>query len=192
LEGAVLRVFGALTLSTSEVDCLREWIADHSLHIAAEREEEMRVARLQLESLRTRRNRLTDLFLDGTVEQTIFGEKQKTLVWEEAQLKHKLVTLEGGDGGALKEIERTVELAKDASLLYKQANPERKRELLRILLSNLTVAGKNVSVELRIPFRLIAQREKTSYGGPYRGTCRTLGKLLDELHNYITIGRLDA
>ena len=56
-----------------------------------------------------------------------------------------------------KQIENIVGLAKDASLLYKQANLERKRELLRILLSDLTASGENISAKLTIPFTLIAE-----------------------------------
>ena len=119
-------------------------------------------------------NRLTGLLLDGTVEKPAFDEKQKELVWEEAKLKQQLAALEAGNGDTLKNIERTVELAKDAPLLYRQANVAKKRELVRILLSNLSASAKNVDVELAIPFRFIANRGKTSCVRPSRGTCRTL------------------
>jgi hypothetical protein len=185
LENIVLTHIDRLALSDAEVTLLRDWISDRRRHSEAEREEEKRTVSLQVDALRSRMSRLTDLLLDGSVEKRVFEEKQKALVWDEAQLRQRLAALEAGSDGALEEIERAVELAKDASLLYKQANPERKRELLRILLSNLTVSGKNVDVALTIPFRLIAAREKTSYGAPHRGTCRTLGRILDQLHNYI-------
>lgn len=185
LEDIVLTHIDTLTLSDAEVILLREWIADRLRNSEAEREEERRSVSLQLDALRSRMSRLTDLLLDGSVGKVAFEEKQKALVWDEAQLRQKLAALEAEGGGALEEIERTVELAKDASSLYKQANLERKRELLRILLSNLTVSGKNVDVELSIPFRLIAERERSSCGRPYRGTCRTLGNVLEQLRKYI-------
>ena len=185
LENAAQSILEKLTLSDAEVDEFRGWIADYRVHAGAKREEEKRAATLQLEALRARKSRLTDLFLDGSIEQAVFDEKQKSLVWGESQLKQKVTRLDAGCDDALKTIEIIVGLAKDASLLYKQANLEKKRELLRILLSDLTASGKNISAELTIPFRLIAEREKTSYGGPYRGTCRTLGNLLNQLYNYI-------
>jgi hypothetical protein len=86
----------------------------------------------------------------------------------------------------LTQIEKVVELAKSPSLLYKQANPDGKRELLRILVSNLTASGKNVSVELTIPFRLIAERDKNSHCRDDRETCRTWIGLLKQLHSYFT------
>jgi len=185
LEHAVQSIIEKLTLSTAEVDYFRDWIADQRLQAGTKREAEKRGATLQLEALRARKSRLTDLLLDGSIERTTFDDKQKSLVWEESQLKQKIAKLDGGSDDALKQIEHTVGLAKDASLLYKQANLERKRELLRILLSDLTASGENISAALKTPFRLIAGRDKTSYGGPYRGTCRTLGTLLEQLHSYI-------
>jgi len=69
-------------------------------------------------------------------------------------------------------------------MLYKNASPEKKRELLKTLLSNLTVSGKNVEIALAIPFRLIAERRKTLNGGAYRGTCRTWDKILENLKTH--------
>ncbi len=192
LENAVRSIFEKLTLSDAEMDYFRDWIAEYRLHAGAKRDEEKRAATLQLEALRARKSRLTDLFLDGSIEQTTFDEKQKSLVWEESQLKQKVAKLDAGCDDALKEIENTVGLAKDASLLYKQANLGKKRELLRILLSDLTASGENISVELTIPFTLIVKSADTSCGGPYRGTCRTLGNLLNKLYNYIAKANLDA
>jgi len=192
LEELLLTHIDTLTLSDAEVTLLREWIAERREHSDADRQGQKRSVSLQLDAVRSRISRLTDFLLDGSVGKLAFEEKQKALVWDEAQLRQKLTSLEAGYDTALEEIERTVELAKGASLLYKQANPERKRELLRSLLSNLTVLGKNVDVELTIPFRVIANREKTSYGSPYRGTCRTLGNILEQLHTYFAKADLDA
>jgi len=192
LERVLLTHIDTLTLSDAEVTLLREWIAARREHSDAERQEQKRSVSLQLDAVRSRTSRLTDFLLDGSVGKLAFEEKQKALVWDEAQLRQTLTSLEAGYDTALEDIQRTVELAKDASLLYKQANPERKRELLRSLLSNLTVSGKNVDVELTIPFRVIANREKTSYSSPYRGTCRTLGNILEQLHNYFAKADIEA
>jgi site-specific DNA recombinase len=192
LESAVENVLAPLTLSKTETDYLRGWIADQRLHAGVQREAEMRATALQLEALRARMNRLTDLLLDGTVEKPTFDEKQKQMVWEEAKIRQRAAAIEAGTDNPFNEIERIVELAKDAALLYRKANVARKRELLRILLSNLTVSAQEVDVELAIPFCYIANRAKTSYGAPYRGTCRTLGKLIDQFHNYAVTASWDA
>lgn len=102
-------------------------------------------------------------------------------MWEEAELRKRLTSHENGGRPLHENFEKFVELLKSPLLLFKQADQHRKRELLRILLSNLSVSGKNVSVVLKIPFSLIAEREKTSDGGPSRGTCRTTDQLFQQL-----------
>jgi hypothetical protein len=43
------------------------------------------------------------------------------------------------------------------------------------------VDGKNIEITLAAPYDLIANRPKTSYSAPYRGTPRTLDALLKKL-----------
>jgi site-specific DNA recombinase len=181
LENAVQNILDKLMLSKAEIDYFGEWIAEYRLSAATRREEEKRGATLQLEALRARKSRLTDLLLDGSVEQAMFDEKQQSLVWGESQLKQKVARLNADCEDILKQMENTVGLAKDAALLYKHANLERKRELLRILLSDLSAKGKNISVGLRIPFSLIVSSTSTSCGGPYRRTCRTMDNIMNQI-----------
>ena len=186
LDESIQRTLETITLSERELLYLREQIEPHRRRAEEEREQQIRASRLQIDSLRTRVSRLTDLFLDGSLQKTIFEEKQKAYVWDEAELKRKLTLLENENEAPYRDVEKFVELLKSPQMLYKQADHENKRELLRILLSNLAVSGKNVSLELRIPFRLVAEREKTSSCGPYRETCRTTANLFQQLIKHFT------
>jgi hypothetical protein len=94
--------------------------------------------------------------------------------------------LKHGGTRHLKQLEIAVELAKDASILYRNASVENKRKLLKILLSNLTISGKSVEIILSIPFCLIAEREKSDDGRAYRGTCRTWEQLFAQLKTYFS------
>ena len=86
----------------------------------------------------------------------------------------------------LARLEKTVELAKSPSIAVQNRSLEKKREMLKTLLSNLTVFGKNVEMTLALPFRLIAERQKTSDGRAYRGTCRTWEQILKQLIQHFT------
>jgi len=63
-------------------------------------------------------------------------------------------------------IERTFELAKSPSVLYKHASSKTKRELLKTQLSNLVVGETNVQAMLVIRFRLTAERQKNLHISP--------------------------
>src|SRR5437899_1714898 len=108
LEAAVLSTLNILTLSDTELQLSRKWIADHRQHAEETCEAQKQAVSLQLESLRARLSRLTDLFLEGSLEKTVFDEKQKAFVWEEADLKQRLTALAAGRDNTLKEIEDTV------------------------------------------------------------------------------------
>ena len=192
LDAAVFGLLQAITLSEKEVIELRAWIGEQRSHLSAVREEEKRASTIQLDSVRSRLSRLTDLLLDGNLDTPTFEQKQRELLRTEAQLKQSTAALDEESDIGLKEIERTVELAKDAQLLYKLSDLDGKRELLRNLLLNCTVASEKIDITLQIPFRLIAERANSSCGAPSRGTCRTLGNILKQLHNYFAKAGINA
>jgi site-specific DNA recombinase len=181
LDESIQRSLEAISLSEKELLYLRDLIKSYHHNAGEEREKQIQAVQLQLDSLRTRVGRLTDVFLDGSLQKTVFEEKQKAYVWEEAELKQKLFSLHSGSETVNSEVEKLVGLLKSPQLLYKQADLNKKRELLRIVLSDVTVSGKNVSTVLKTPFRLIAEREKLTYGSPYRETCRTTANLFQQL-----------
>jgi hypothetical protein len=150
------------------------------------RDASMNALRLQLDSFRTRLARATDLFVDGTLDRSVFTSKQNEILLEQAKTKERLAELERGGLDWVKRTETTVELAKRPSIQYKSASPEKKRQFAKTLLSNLAVSQKNVEVTLAPPFNLVAEREKNTAGGPYRGTCRTWDKLLRQLLKHFT------
>jgi hypothetical protein len=78
-------------------------------------------------------------------------------------------------------LQEFLELAGDAYLLSKSALPEEKRDFLKIVTSNRQASGKNVEITLAAPFDQVANRNKITYGAPYRDVPRTLDALLDNL-----------
>jgi site-specific DNA recombinase len=60
-----------------------------------------------------------------------------------------------------KEADSTLELLKSARRLYSQQDPFEQAEGLRILVSNLTITGKNLEPNYRKPFDLVALGAKT-------------------------------
>jgi len=140
--------------------------------------------KLRRDQVAKRISSLTDLLVDGTIEKALFQGKHRELLLEQATIDEKLRALENGRGVVTEQLKRAVELAKDASLLYRSASLENKRRLLKILLSNIVVSGKKIEIMLSVPFRLIAERGKDDDGRPDRGTCRTWEQTFNALYNY--------
>jgi DNA invertase Pin-like site-specific DNA recombinase len=183
LDEVVLSRLAEVDLSDDEVRLARLYLNRWREESEKERTARIHALRLQLDHLESRLAKLTDLLVDGTVEKSLYQNKQNAILLERAGIQERLAEAEKGSDASLISLEQTVELAKSPSLLYKTASPEKKRELLKTLLSNLVVSGKNVELTLALPFRLIAEREKASDGGAYRGTCRTWERILKQLFN---------
>jgi site-specific DNA recombinase len=185
-ERLVQDAFDPLRLDMEEIDYAREWIQSAHLKWDVMREEQIRNSRLLLDQNRSRRARLTDAFLDGSIDKPTFDERKAGLLFDEAGLKEQLTHLERSNGDVLAKLQNYLELVKAASVLYKEALQEEKRDLVRKLTSNLTLTEKNLGVELKIPARLIANRRINPCSSPQRDVPRTWDTILEQLLKYFT------
>jgi hypothetical protein len=181
LDAAVVAAFAGIDLSDDEARLARVMIEEGKTDLAKTQLATRDALRLQQDNARVRLTKLTDLLVDGTIDKAAFAERREALLLEEAGIKEKLAEIDRDPTSALATLEKTVELAKSPSIMYKTASVEKKRELLKTLLSNLTVSEKNIEITLALPFRLIAERQKIPEGRPYRGTCRTWEEILRQL-----------
>ncbi len=189
IDEAVLSSLADVDLTDEEMAFAHAMVGRERAELEHNRTAAIQAVKLQLEGVESRLANLVDLLVDGTVDKALFTEKQNALLMERAKVREKLNETQQGSDLALDTLERTVELAKSPSMQYKAASPEKKRELVKTLLSNLVVSGKNVDVTLSLPFRLIAERQKTTDGGPYRGTCRTWDRIINQLLEYSAVPR---
>jgi len=184
LDEVVLSRIAELDLTQEELEFARFSLQKLTEEAQRNRATAAHALRLQLENVQAKLAKLTDLLIDGTIEKSAFADKQTALHVEQARVKEKLGEIEKDGCRTLANLMKTVELAKSPSTLYKTASREKKRELLKTLLSNLNVSGKNVELTLALPFRIIAERSKSPNCRPYRGTCRTWEAIFTELQEY--------
>lgn len=178
VEAAILRSLERLRLSESEqryfaaeVSVLREGAAED------ERKEKQALV-LRRDQIESRLQRLTDVFLDGALERELFDERKAALLVERREVEEKLKGTDANNRPLADRLAEIFELSKSAWLSYKSANDEEKRELVETLTSNRIVDGKNVLIELRNPFRIIADREGVTGGSPNRDGVRTFKRLI--------------
>lgn len=181
VDEAVLAALVDVDLSDDELKLARAMIEESREGLGRQQVEARDALLLQQEQQRMRLSKLTDLLVEGTIDKQMFCERRDGLLLEQARIRERLAENGQNPANAATILEKTVELAKSPSMLYKTGPLEKKRELLKVLLSNLSVSGKNVELTLALPFRLIAEREKLSDGRPYRGTCRTWENIIREL-----------
>jgi hypothetical protein len=186
LDQAILGCLADVDLSDQEMALARATLATKRTELEQVRAAAIQTLRLQLDQIESRLAKLTDLLVDGTLDKSLFTEKQNVLLMERTKLHEKLAEAQQGLDRSLESLARTVELARSPSMLYKTSSPEKKRELAKTLLSNLVASAKNVDVTLALPFRLIAERQNLADGRPYRGDCRTWEHIFAKILNQHT------
>src|SRR5438445_6069826 len=122
IEDAVLKRLAHVELSDEELGIAEATLAERLAELEQRRTQTKNTLRLQYDQLRNRISKLADLLLDGAIEKSLFASKQRALLQEQAAVEEKLKGIETGSDVALAQLEKTVELAKSPSLLYKTAS----------------------------------------------------------------------
>jgi site-specific DNA recombinase len=137
----------------------------------ARAQEREQAHRLRLANIMAREQRLTDAFIDGSIEKTDFEQRKTALLMERRELDDVVTSDMGPDGGD--DLQRFLELANHAYLLYENALPHERRELIKTLTSNRIVDGRTPRFTLSIPFCDLAVLAQEQSGEPSRTTART-------------------
>lgn len=185
IDEAVIATFKQVDLSDEELRVVPLLIEEEAQKRMADQAETEQRLKLQADQIEYRLSTLTDLLIDGALDRTAYEAKRSTLLFEQVRIREVISKLRDDSCPALAQLQKTVELAKSPSLLYKTAPVAKKRDLLKTLLSNLSVTSKDVEIMLNPAFRLIAERNKSTHGGAHRGTCRTWEQILNTLQEHL-------
>jgi len=134
-----------------------------------------------LQQITERLNRLTDAFLDGTVEKNIYEERKTALLREKRSTEDQLNRLKDPRASVPDTVQKFLELAGSTYSLYKTAMIEKKRRILQIVTSNFAVCSGTLDFAYAIPFNEVAERENNTDGRPRKVIHRTLDKLVTSL-----------
>lgn len=186
LESGFAEVLKNLRFDERENQYLKRILAERRGETETFIQRQRQAFALQLEGCRQRLSKLTDALIDGVIERELFVEKKNALILEEHRLQGEIDSLEQAATETFDRTRKILELANRAYTSYKTANEEEKREMVKIITSNLTAEGKSVLIKLNYPFELIVNRRKKSDGGAHRDAPRTLKRLFEELSGYFS------
>jgi len=155
-----------------------------------ERENEIQGLKLRVGQIKDRLNRLTDAYLDATLDKAMFEERKSALLLDRKTTEENLNKLTNDNEPLPDKAEKFLELANDAWLSYKTALPQEKGELVKIFTSNRQVDGKKLELKPSFLSQQIANAHENAYGGVYRDRPRTLGPIFGILNDLNTHGKL--
>jgi DNA invertase Pin-like site-specific DNA recombinase len=184
LEAIVVKNLRALEFSEPEKALMFSRIAELKASWIENKERELQNAKLKIEQVTERLNRLTDVFLEGALDRSMFEERKAMLIAERRAMNDRLADYQANRVSAPDELRKFVELAGSAYSLYRNAATEKKRRLLRIVMSNCIIRQKDIDIAWLIPFRQVANREKETDGAPSKEIGRTSTLLADRLFTF--------
>lgn len=111
---------------------------------------------LRLTSSEHRIAKLTDLLLDGMIENELYLQKKEQLLLEQSNLQEQQKELVSAlDSEIESDTMETLELSQSLYQLYFKADRYEKRSLLKKTCSNLSVIAGTLVIEPKLPFVLL-------------------------------------
>jgi len=178
---AVKGKLDAIALNDEERQCFRAKLVDLGANLASVQDSEANAIVLQTKQLRTRLDRLTDVYLDSHIDEEAFNRRKESLLREERALNDRLAAIRTGATTLPDRMHEFFELAENAPKMHNSADPAERRLLLETVSSNRMVDGRIVVITLAPPFSLLEKRTDILHGGPQRDTVRTVSDVFDEI-----------
>ncbi len=108
-----------------------------------------------------RAERLFDLYLDGELDKEEYQARRQELNAERTVLNRQIANVDNNTGEWFENIQSIMDLVKNAPLLFEQSSKiPLKRQLLKIIFSNLELSNNQLRYEYNKPFNLMTFREK--------------------------------
>jgi DNA invertase Pin-like site-specific DNA recombinase len=151
----------------------QNWVVEQERQVAA--------LNMKLQQIADRLNRLTDAYLDQALERDLFEQRKTTLLLEKRAIEDQMTTMRSNDPSVPEALQKFVELAHDACFLYRTPLLEKKRRLVKIVSSNLTLDQKTLDFAFAPPFHEVANRNNAIDGSPSKVVARTCDALIASL-----------
>jgi len=184
IDKELLRNFKKMQLTDEEYLFLRQESVKESNNQLSEMETTRKQLLLQQDQIKDRLSKLADAYVDGVFDKETYLEKKNALIFEEQAIKERFANFNSNNQEVLKRFDAFLELVNSAYLSYKVAKPEDRRDLVETATSNFLAEGKSVSIKLKTPFEIVAERQSFTSGSPKREARRTLAPLLKNLFKY--------
>jgi site-specific DNA recombinase len=176
---AVLQILRTFTLPDQIVDAIIDRIGIRMNDADALAEERRRCIDQSSDLIDRRLARLSDLYLDGAVEQAEYTEKRRDLLERRKMFQEERANIPDAISNELQALRHTFELAKSPDLLFENGETLGRRILLDAVTCNRLVSAENVAISLAPPFDRLADAAKSSFSAPFRDNLLTLDPLID-------------
>jgi site-specific DNA recombinase len=193
IESIIRKLLLQIQLTDWEATELLGKIDASKVNWEQERKSQIASIELHLKKLRDRLGRLTDAYLDQTIDKELFENRKHLLYMEKKEMEDTIYQIKTEKQSIPDKIKKFLELVKSISLTYENGILEEKRDILQKATSNRSVQGKNVYISIKSPYLELGERSKMLYSAPYRDRprtfnrsgCRERQELIDKLYCFL-------
>lgn len=189
LEDAVARCLARIVLTDHQIEellrLMRGWLREREKILEAE------AIPLQLTTLASKRERLTEALIDRLISKEVFAKRNEALLFEEQRLREREAFFRSRRPDP-KKARKFLELIKSLEMTYISASSIHRREIAEIATSNRMVGGRNVYLEPSDWLQKLGQASLVLNGGHYRGTARTCGANLNDIFELFCSEQISA
>lgn len=171
IDETVRLLLKSFSLCPEEAELLDQHAAEMKERYVAQSQTLLEQLRFREKALFDRQNRLTDAYLEGTLEKSEYGQRKTTLVTERRDIEDMLQDLGRGNIKRFALLDKYVDLTKRAYLLYENGIFSEQRDLLQETLLTRRANGKSLEFTLRKRLSEVATRPLCSSGSPHRIEC---------------------
>lgn len=154
-------VIKAVSLDLKELktvkDILRVSLADETEYL----QDSLDVLNDQYKELQTQSSKLLDLYLKGKIKDTVYHAKASEQNKEIESVNTEIMKHKSADRAYHQEIEGFLTFCNEAPALFASSRPVLQRELLRFVVSNLSLKDGKVDFTLKMPFSIVAEYAQT-------------------------------
>lgn len=163
----IQRIFDAFAEVPTEVHerLVSELRTTNEAQVAYHQKEMSRIRREQ-DILQKRKDKLTDLLLDGNIEKEGYDTKLDGIKDQQLRLNIEAEEHLKGDHEYHIHVSTVLSLSRRMGDIFGSSEPEEKRQILNLLLQNPSVSGKKLEFTLRKPFDSILELAQYPTGLP--------------------------
>ena len=184
IEDGVIEKLHGIDLKPEQHEYLKQRLDDLQNKWAQNRTQGIEAVEMELAQAKDRLNRLTDAYLDNTIDRETFEQRKTALLMERRDIEDRIQNIKNGSPSLPKKLDRLLELLKSPYSQYISGSPEERRELIQTVCSNRTLCEKTLEISYALPFSEVAICLENTFGAPSREDARTWDRLAEFIFNF--------
>lgn len=152
----IKQVFSSIKLTDAQISQIVSSLREHFVYQSKYHKERIQTLRSQYDAQQVRVDKLIDLLMDGAITQQDYERKLTVFKKSQQLIEIELEDLTKADQDHHITAGMILTLAQRAGELFDSSELSEKRRLLKFVLQNPVVNGKNLEFKLRKPFDTIA------------------------------------